>query len=109
MKLSCKTRWLLALLVFCLSICAHAQSTPNVPAQYKRLFYYYADQRPLYEKALNSIGMTSQPTGRSYALIAAVTQYPKFSSADRNLKPAAVDIDKLESYLKDQEFFDEII
>jgi hypothetical protein len=83
--------------------------TPNVPEQYRPLFFYSADQRPLYEKALNSIGLTSIPVGRSYALIAGVTQYPNFPVLERSLRPAAVDIEKLKSYLKDQEYFDEIV
>lgn len=59
---------------------------------------------------LNYLGLSSQPVGRSIALIAGVTQYPNLPQDwDRNLKPAAVDIEKLKSYLKDQEFFDEII
>src|SRR5260370_1227017 len=99
----------LLLLAILLPLACLAQSIPNVPEQYKQLFFYYADQRSLYEKALNSIGLTSIPVGRSYALIAGVTQYPNFSLVERNLKPAAVDIEKLKSYLKDQEFFDEIV
>jgi lysozyme len=99
---------LLLLSTLCLPVSASAQS-PNVPEQYKNLFFYYSDQRSLYEKALNSIGLTSNPVGRSYALIAGVTQYPNFSPVEKNLQPAAVDIEKLKSYLKDQEFFDEIV
>lgn len=86
-----------------------AQSSPNVPEKYKRLFFYYSDQRSLYEKALNSVGLTSVPVGRSFALIAGVSQYPNFPVLERSLKPAEVDIEKLKSYLKDQEFFDEIV
>jgi len=86
-----------------------AQAPDDVPARYKRLFYYYANNTKLYEKALNSIGMTSRPVGRSFALIAGVTQYPNFPPLDQSLKPAQIDIEKLQSYLKDQEFFDEIV
>ena len=88
---------------------ASAQSNPNVPEKYKRLFFHYSDQRSRYEKALNSLGLTSRPVGRSFALIAGVTQYPNFPELERSLKPAEVDIEKLTSYLKDQEFFDEIV
>jgi TPR repeat protein len=107
-KLLSNQRLPLALLLCCLPTRILAQA-PNVPQQYRRLFYYYADQRSLYEKALNSISLTSQPVGRSYAIIVGVTKYPNLSPIDRDLKPAAVDIEKLKSYLKDQEFFDEII
>ena len=92
-----------------LSISAWGQGPPNVPQQYKRLFYQYSDQRPFYEKALNSAGLTTVPKGRGFALIAGVTQYPNFQVVDRDLKPAAIDIEKLKSYLKDQEYFDEIV
>jgi uncharacterized protein len=96
------------LFAFFVSTPSSAQSTPNVPDQYKRLFFEYSD-RHLYEKALNSIGQTALPVGRSYALIAGVTQYPNFPVLEQSLKPAAVDIEKLKSYLKGQEFFDEIV
>lgn len=81
---------------------AVAQQTPNVPQQYRRLFFQYADQRSRLEKGLNLIGKTNFPVGRSFALIAGVTQYPNFPPLERSLRPAAVDIEKLKSYLKDQ-------
>jgi len=87
-----------------------AQAPLEVPAKYKRLFYYYANNTNRYEKAVNSLGLPTRPVGRSFALIAGVTQYPNFSDEkDRFLKPAQVDIEKLKLYLKDQEFFDEIV
>jgi len=97
------------LLVAAVPLCGHAQSGPDVPQQYKRLFFQYADRRPLYEKALNLAGQSSLPVGRSYALIIGVTQFPNFAEAERSLRPAAVDIEKLERYLKEQEHFDEIV
>jgi hypothetical protein len=66
-------------------------------------------QRSRFEKALNVIGKTGFPVGRSFALIAGVTQYPNFPPLERSLRPAAVDIEKLQAYLKEQEFFDEIV
>jgi TPR repeat protein len=88
---------------------ALAQGPPEVPQQYRRLFYYNNDQRDLLEKALNKVGQTKFPVGRSFALIAGVTQYPNFPPLERDLKPAQVDIEKLKSYLKDQEYFDQIV
>ncbi len=85
---------------------AHAQT---VPAEYQRFFVERADQRSRFEKALNLIGKTSFPVGRSFALIAGVTQYPNLPATEKSLPPAAVDISKLQAYLKDQEFFDEIV
>jgi hypothetical protein len=81
----------------------------SVPGEYQRFFVQRADQRSRFEKALNLIGKTSFPVGRSFALIAGVTQYPNFPPLERPLRPAAVDIEKLQAYLKEQEFFDEIV
>ena len=80
-----------------------------VPPEFQRFFVQRADQRSRFEKALNLIGKSSFPVGRSFALIAGVTQYPNFPALERSLRPAAVDILKLQTYLKEQEFFDEIV
>ena len=107
MRLSLRQLGALAI-VFMLSgpISAVPQS---VPSEYQRLFVYRADQRTLYERALNSIGKTGFPVGRSFALIAGVTEYPNFPLMERSLKPAAIDLQKLQSYLKEQELFDEVV
>jgi TPR repeat protein len=104
-----KVYTLLLMFTLHLTISASAQSMPGVPEQYKRLFFQYSDQRKWYERALNSLGLPTQRLGRSYALIAGVTQYPNFPPVQRSLKPAEVDIERLKSYLKSQEFFDEIV
>jgi len=104
-----KVHTLLLLFTLQLTIFVSAESTPKVPEQYKRLFFQYSDQRRFYERALNSIGLSTRPVGRSYALIAGATQYPNFPALERSLKPAEVDIEKLKSYLKNQEYFDEIV
>src|SRR5947208_177599 len=83
--------------------------TQSVPDQYKRFFFHYADSRGMYEKALNSVGLTQQAVGKGFALIAGVSQYPNFPDLVKTLRPAQIDIDKLAQYLKDQEFFDEIV
>jgi tetratricopeptide (TPR) repeat protein len=87
---------------------ASAQAPGEVPEKYKGFFFEYSDRHML-EKMLNSVKLTSLPVGRSFALIAGVTNYPNFSPLERSLKPAEVDIEKLKSYLKDQEYFDEIV
>jgi hypothetical protein len=81
----------------------------SVPAEYQRFFVQRSDQRSRFEKALNLIGKTSFPAGRSFALIAGVTQYPNLPPLERSLRPAAADIEELQTYLKEQEFFDEIV
>jgi TPR repeat protein len=98
----------LLVFAFYLPSIASTQPAPNVPEQYKRLFFEYSDLH-LYEKALNSVGLTARTVGRSYALIAGVTQYPNFPDPEQSLRPAAVDIEKLKLYLKNQEYFDEIV
>lgn len=79
MKILAIVRITSALLLFVLQpVPCSAQSTPAVEDKYKHLFYNYADQRSLYEKALNSIGLTGHPIGRSYALIAGVNSVLQF-------------------------------
>src|SRR5262249_6350438 len=96
-----------------LALAAALSSLHSVHAQlplseYRRFFVQRADQRSRFEKALNLIGKTTFPVGRSFALIAGVTQYPNLPKMEQSLRPAAVDIGKLQAYLKEQEFFDEI-
>jgi hypothetical protein len=50
----------------------------SVPREYQRFFVLRTDQRSRVEKALNWVGKTNFPVGRSFALIAGVTQYPTF-------------------------------
>ena len=111
MKLLRGSRVCRVLLLFevVLPLIVSAQSTPNVPEQYKKFFSYYGDQRSLYEKALNAIGLTARPYGRGYALIAGVTHYPNFPAVRQSLRPAEIDIENLTKYLRDQEYFDEIV
>jgi hypothetical protein len=98
----------LALLTTMASI-ANAQSRPAVPPNYTRFFIQYADRRPMAEKMLNLVGVTSNQVGRSFALIAGVTRYPNMSPLTQDLQPAAADLRQLQAYLKDQEVFDEIV
>ena len=85
-----------------------------VPAQpvqpeYEKYFANYDDKRSYLEKILNAIGLTNEDLGRSFALIAGVSAYPNMTGSDRRLEPAAEDLRKLEDYLKNVEFFDEIV
>lgn len=103
-------RWVFGFLVIT-SWCPRSilVSAQSIPPEYQRFFVQRADQLSRFEKAFNLIGKTSFPVGRSFALIAGVTQYPNFPELDRSLKPAEVDIEKMQAYLKEQEFFDEIV
>ena len=91
-----------------LSIVARAQSNP-VPEKYRSFVFYNVDRRGVFEKALNAVGKSGVPVGRSFALIAGVTQYPNLPPAKKTLQAAQVDLDNLERYLRDQEFFDVIV
>jgi len=86
-----------------------AQEEAPVPEEYQKYFVHFVDKRSYLEKILNSISLTNQDLSRSFALIAGVSHYPKLPSHERNLEPAAEDLKKLEDYLKNVEFFDEII
>ena len=81
-----------------------AQGKPPVSEEYQQYFVHYADKRSYLEKVLNSIGLTNQDIGRSFALIAGVSDYPNLPSHTRHLEPAAEDLRKLEDYLKQVEF-----
>jgi len=97
-------------LTLCLSallgIQCHAQT---VPQAYRRFFARYAENRSLPEKALNLVGLTGQNVGRSFALIAGVTRYPNMPPLQQDLPAAAADLRQLQAYLRDQEFFDEVV
>jgi hypothetical protein len=88
---------------------AEAQANPPVAPQYSRFFRHYVDHRSMLEKSLNLIGMTDQDVGRSFALIAGVSHYPRLPVGSRELRPAEADRDELVSYLQKQEFFDEVV
>jgi hypothetical protein len=100
--------WLLIIVILYINF-ASAKEKPSVEDKYKRFFVHYVDKRSAKEKILNSIGLTSEDVGRSFALIAGVSHYPNMPFGKRDLKPAAEDIRKLENYLKSVEFFDEIV
>ena len=89
---------------------AMAQSDAVAFPTSKSIVHYFVDRRSLPERLLNSVGLTTQDTGRSFAFIVGVSRYPKIQTqGDRYLVPAGRDLDLLFAYLKDQQFFDEIV
>lgn len=88
---------------------ASAQEKPPVPSEYQRLFAHYADRRSMLEKSLNLIGMTDQDVGRSFAVVAGVSHYPRLPAGSRTLAAAEADRDMLVAYLEKEEFFDEVV
>jgi hypothetical protein len=61
------------------------------------------------EKSLNLVGMTKEDVGRSFALVAGVSHYPRLPAGSRELSPAQADRDELVDYLQKEEFFDEVV
>ncbi|MCI5219910.1 MAG: hypothetical protein D3914_12175, partial [Candidatus Electrothrix sp. LOE2] len=87
-----------------------AQERPPVPPQYGGYFFKYTDKRSVPEKMFNIAGVTNADVGRSFALLCDVSEYPNISSSEGGTLPAAAeDIRKLKVYLRDHDFFDEIV
>jgi len=108
-KYSLISACLLSLLFSLFVSIVSAQSRPQVPEDYQKFFVHYIDNRSISEKTLNLVNLTWNDVGRSFALIAGVSQYPNMPMTEKELKPAAKDITKLQDYLKTYEFFDEIV
>lgn len=101
--------WLSLLLFSLFASSVLALDRPKVPRDFQKFFVHYVDNRSIKEKALNLANLSWKDVGRSFALIAGVSHYPNMSLTDRELRPAAEDIKKLQEYLKTYEFFDEIV
>ena len=99
-------RRLLSIFVLLLSYSSSSAQTPKAPKEYQRYFSHYSDQRSLPERLSHALGFEHEPIGRSHAIIAGVSNYPKIP--DR-LEPAESDLRKLESWLKSSGHFDEIV
>jgi len=111
-KSRCAPFWQVFTLVSLSATLAFGQSKPPakaVPEPYRQKFVQYVDRRSITEIALNLIGLSSDDVGRSFALIAGVSSYPNMPELERELPAAAADIDELQNYLKNEEFFDEIV
>jgi formylglycine-generating enzyme required for sulfatase activity len=103
-----KCRAILYVLLLAFGLCGSlvsAQKEPPTENKYQGFFYHYVDDRSLPERALNLVGLTTRQVGRSFALLAGVSRYKHVP----DLPPVEIDIAKLYSYLKEQEFFDEIV
>jgi hypothetical protein len=107
-----RRQYAIAILMCLTGLCAPAHCQVNsapVPPKYRRFFAQFVDRRSILEKALNLGGMTGQDVGRSMALIAGVSHYPRLPVGARLLPPAEADRNQLVEYLKKEEFFDEIV
>lgn len=104
--------WFLACVLWCAAFSvAFSADKPDVANSYQRMFARFVDNRSMPEKALNLVGLTQQDVGRSFALIAGVSDYPRMSvlASGSKLESAASDRDELVDYLTKYEFFDEVI
>ena len=99
----------LFLIVMATPSALYAADAPPAEPEYKKFFMHFVDKRSYKEKALNFIKLSGEDVGRSFALIAGVFDYPRMPPLQRELAPAAEDLRKLEDYLKNVEFFDEIV
>lgn len=95
--------------VVLLLLCCADLSAQEVPSQYRKYLLENRDTRSLPEKILNKVGLTRADVGRSFALLCGISTYPNIQGKHGNLKPAAEDIQKLQAYLKQHEFFDEVV
>jgi hypothetical protein len=86
-----------------------ATTPPGVAPEYQKFFRYYKVGRSLPTNVLQAHGINDEQIGRSYALIAGVSLYPNLPADKRSLEPAKHDIENLVSFLRDKQFFDEII
>lgn len=81
----------------------------NVASSYKKYFQHFKDNRTITERVLNTVGLTNQDVGRSFALLADISTYPYLPAHQKHLTPASEDIRKLKNYLITYEFFDEVV
>ena len=93
------------LILFCILGPVHVLIAQDVSEEYRTYFELY-NPRDWKEDLLNRIGLSGESVGRSFALVAGVSDY---SGSENDLPPAAEDIRKVVSYLKDVELFDEVV
>jgi hypothetical protein len=106
-----RTGWVLACLFLLFGSASPAQEhliRPEVDDDHQKFFYYFNDSRSVPVSVLHELALDSEKVGRSFALIAGISEYPHLPD-DKELSPAAEDIRKLAEYLQKVEFFDEII
>ena len=77
----------------------------DVPESYKSFFDTY-QPKEWKESLLNRIGLSEESMGRSFALVAGVSDYV---GTQHDIAPASEDIRKVVSFLREGELFDEIV
>jgi len=98
------------MLLILATVPAAAEVADWVPQKYARFFYRSVDDRPAWQRALGFLDVNVGDTGRSFALVAGVSKYPKMSGRAADLAPARVDVEKMVAYIeKEPESFNEIV
>lgn len=97
--------FVLAVLLCCSM--AFAQNTNTLSKE--ALFVVKTDNRSIYQRFLNRIGFDWNKTGRSFAIVAGISEYPNMSGHENKLIPAAEDMRKMINYVVDVEKFDEVV
>jgi hypothetical protein len=82
-----------------MAFCQGKPPASSLPEPYRQKFVRYVDDRTIKESMLNYVGLTGQDVGRSFALIAGVSQYPNMPEIYKTLAPAAADVEELTNYL----------
>lgn len=103
---------LLSALALAFSAFATAQvgsGGPDVPKEYRKFFYSYSETRAVQDNILSAAGLDPSRVGKSFAVIAGISEYPKMEPRYQHLVQASEDVRKLADYLKNVEHFDEII
>lgn len=95
--------------LFLLLLCSSNVYGQNVSSQYEDYFVKFEDNRSMMEKVLNAAGVSNKDVGRSFALICGVNYYPNMDILKQNLDPAKEDVFIMQRYLKEYEYFDEIV
>jgi hypothetical protein len=112
MQSRCRHSLILCLAAAAIGFAATASAdVPDwVPPQYVKFFTRSVDERPAWEKALDYLNVQVGETGKSFALVAGISNYPNMSGRERDLFPARLDVEKMASYLAGEpESFNEIV
>ena len=86
-----------------------AEGRPQVEQTTSASSFTTSTSDALWEKALNMVRLSQREVGRSFALVAGVSDCQTSRGPERTLPAAAEDIRKLTDYLRTQEFFDGIV
>lgn len=80
-----------------------------VADQYRKYIVQSEDNRSLLERVLDDLGLRFDDTPQSFALVAGIDRYPRIAGSPGRLTAAGEDVAKFVSYLRDYEYFDEIV